>query len=115
MRILFCGNTFPDALKYLREHLDSGANDEIIIWASHRTRPGTQLSAMRPGYSKVEPDREKYHSLECGDLCRLRALGPTLCEEELQWNPFVSMFRMKCSTICAHGYDMQDGQIRCPA
>ncbi|WP_263354167.1 2-hydroxyacid dehydrogenase [Acidicapsa acidisoli] len=30
MRILFCGNTFPDAPEYLREHLPSDANDEII-------------------------------------------------------------------------------------
>jgi len=31
MRILFCGNTFPDAPEYLREHLHPGANDEIIV------------------------------------------------------------------------------------
>ena len=31
MRILFCGNSFPDAPEYLREHLDPGANDEIIV------------------------------------------------------------------------------------
>jgi phosphoglycerate dehydrogenase-like enzyme len=30
MRILFCGNTFPDAPEYLREHLPYDANDEII-------------------------------------------------------------------------------------
>jgi hypothetical protein len=27
----FCGNTFSDAPEYLREHLDPGANDEIIV------------------------------------------------------------------------------------
>jgi phosphoglycerate dehydrogenase-like enzyme len=31
VRILFCGNTFPDAPEYLRGHLDPGANDEIIV------------------------------------------------------------------------------------
>jgi phosphoglycerate dehydrogenase-like enzyme len=31
VRILFCGNTFPDAPEYLREHLDPSANDEIIV------------------------------------------------------------------------------------
>jgi phosphoglycerate dehydrogenase-like enzyme len=31
VRILFCGNTFPDAPDYLREHLDPGAKDEIIV------------------------------------------------------------------------------------
>jgi hypothetical protein len=31
VRILFCGNTFSDAPEYLREHLDPGANDEIIV------------------------------------------------------------------------------------
>ena len=31
MRILFCGNTFPEAPEYLRERLDPDANDEIVV------------------------------------------------------------------------------------
>jgi phosphoglycerate dehydrogenase-like enzyme len=31
MRILFCGNTFPDAPEYLREHLPAQTDDEIIV------------------------------------------------------------------------------------
>lgn len=31
MRILFCGNTFPDAPGYLRERLPSDAHDEIVV------------------------------------------------------------------------------------
>lgn len=31
MRILFCGNTFPDAPEYLRERLPAQTDDEIIV------------------------------------------------------------------------------------
>jgi phosphoglycerate dehydrogenase-like enzyme len=31
MRILFCGDTFPDAPEYLREHLSAKYNDEILV------------------------------------------------------------------------------------
>ncbi|ADV84911.1 D-isomer specific 2-hydroxyacid dehydrogenase NAD-binding protein [Terriglobus saanensis SP1PR4] len=31
MRILFCGNNFPDAPEYLRKHLPPGCNDEIVV------------------------------------------------------------------------------------
>jgi phosphoglycerate dehydrogenase-like enzyme len=31
VRILFCGDTFPEAQQYLRERLDPDANDEIIV------------------------------------------------------------------------------------
>jgi len=31
VRILFCGNTFPDAPQYLRQYLDPTANDEILV------------------------------------------------------------------------------------
>ena len=31
MRILFCGNTFPDAPEYLKKHLPAETDDEIIV------------------------------------------------------------------------------------
>jgi hypothetical protein len=31
LRILFCGNTFPDAPEYLREELPASCNYEIVV------------------------------------------------------------------------------------
>jgi phosphoglycerate dehydrogenase-like enzyme len=39
MRILFCGNTFPDAPEYLLEHLPAECNDEIIVCTDSDIRP----------------------------------------------------------------------------
>jgi lactate dehydrogenase-like 2-hydroxyacid dehydrogenase len=40
MRIVFCGNTFPDATEYLRRALPQGITDELIVW------PGNDLQNM---------------------------------------------------------------------
>ena len=44
MRILFCGDTFPDAPEYLREHLSAQTDDEIVVY--HDTNIIPHLSGV---------------------------------------------------------------------
>jgi phosphoglycerate dehydrogenase-like enzyme len=58
MRILFCGNTFPDAPKYLREQLPAGSNDEIVVSSDEDLLP--KLS----GVDVVIPKMQRISSRE---------------------------------------------------
>ncbi|SDF01259.1 2-hydroxyacid dehydrogenase [Terriglobus roseus] len=53
MRILFCGDTFPDAPEYLREHLDPAAKDEIIVC------PGSMVAQHLKGVDVVIPKMQR--------------------------------------------------------
>ena len=52
MRILFCGNTFPDAPEYLREQLPAGSNDEIVVCSDEDLIP--KLSGVNVVIPKMQ-------------------------------------------------------------
>jgi phosphoglycerate dehydrogenase-like enzyme len=54
MRILFCGDAFPDQLDYLRQRLSPGANDELIVCPEWEVRPTlTGVDVVIPRMQRV--------------------------------------------------------------
>ena len=66
MRIVFCGETFPDAAKVLRQTLPADADDEIVVW------PGDDLNTLPANIDVLIP---KMHRVDANLLqasrCRL--------------------------------------------
>jgi len=86
MRIVFCGETFPDAAKVLRQTLPTEAGDEVIVWSGDdlNTLP-THIDVLIPKMHRVDAALlEKSHcrlvqqwgvGLEGVDLHAADALG----------------------------------------
>lgn len=74
MRILFCGNTFPDAHDYLREQLPSNRNDEIIVSAD------TDIIPQLSGVDVVIPKMQRIGSreMEAGQFRLIQQWGAGL-------------------------------------
>jgi phosphoglycerate dehydrogenase-like enzyme len=54
MRILFCGDTFPDAPEYLREQLPADCNDEIVVCADSDIRSSlTGVDVVIPKMQRI--------------------------------------------------------------
>ena len=74
MRILFCGDAFPDEPGYLRRRLSPGANDELIVCPEWRSRPTLK------GIDVVIPRMERVgrHEIETGDFRLVQQWGAGL-------------------------------------
>ena len=71
MRILFCGNTFPDAPEYLREHLPAESNDELLVSSDSDLLP--QLSSVDVVIPKMQ--RIGSREIEAGNFRLDSAMG----------------------------------------
>ena len=57
MRILFCGDTFPDAPELLRRRLSSNAGDEILVCSSDNIRPMLRgIDVVIPKMQRIDRD-----------------------------------------------------------
>ena len=74
MRILFCGNTFPDAPEHLRERLDPGSSDEIL------TCPDANILPHLEGVDVVIPKMQRIsaEAIEVGTFRLVQQWGAGL-------------------------------------
>jgi phosphoglycerate dehydrogenase-like enzyme len=74
MRILFCGNTFPDAPEHLREHLPAASQDEIIAC------PDTDIIPYLDGVDVVIPKMQRIgrREIEAGHFRLVQQWGAGL-------------------------------------
>ncbi len=74
MRILFCGNTFPDAPEYLRKHLPAECNDEIL------TCSDSDILSKLSGVDVVIPKMQRIGSreIEAGEFRLIQQWGAGL-------------------------------------
>lgn len=74
MRILFCGNTFPDAPEYLREQLPAECNDEIL------TCSDSDILSKLSGVDVVIPKMQRIGSreIEAGQFRLIQQWGAGL-------------------------------------
>lgn len=80
MRILFCGNTFPDAPEYLREHLPAESNDELLVSSDSDLLP--QLSSVDVVIPKMH--RIGSREIEAGNFRLIQQWGAGLEGVDLQ-------------------------------
>ena len=74
MRILFCGNNFPDAPEHLREHLPAASQDEIIVC------PDANIIRFLDGVDVVIPkmQRIRRQEIEAGHFRLIQQWGAGL-------------------------------------
>jgi len=80
MRILFCGNTFPDAPEYLRRHLPAECNDELVVSAD------ANVLSQLTGVDVVIPKMQRIGSreIEAGRFRLIQQWGAGLEGIDLQ-------------------------------
>jgi len=71
MRILFCGNDFPDAPEYLRKYLPKHAEDEILVC------PGTDIATYLAGVDVLIPKMQRIgrKEIEAGQFRLIQQFG----------------------------------------
>lgn len=74
MRILFCGDAFPDQPEYLRRRLSPSANDELIVCPEWEVRPALK------GVDVVIPRMQRVgrHEMEMGSFRLVQQWGAGL-------------------------------------